>query len=379
MKQSLFPRKDYPSLNKAIYLNQASLGLVGQPAVKAMHAFLDDVARHGNLNMSDSDEVAYFQTLRERGAQLLHCDPSQVAILSGASELLGQLPLLLAPENGRKIVMVSSDFPAITRPWLRYAALHDCSIHFVDDDSAHSLTDLLIEAIDAETAVLAVSQVQFATGTIVDIPRLRQATSAVGATLVVDATQAAGAMRVDTTAWEADVVVSSGYKWLGGHGGVALGVLSKELLEKMPPLPGWMGAPDPFHFEATQLLLADDARRYTQSTMSYISLAGLTAALEERLAFDEAVIEMHACQLASHLLEKVEPLGWCPFRPLESQSAAAHIVSLAHPSLSVEAAVAALRANGVVCGSRNGRIRVSIAPYNHEADINEFAAILANI
>ncbi len=68
-------------------------------------------------------------------------------------------------------------------------------------------------------------------------------------------------------------------KWLGGHGGCAVAVLDPRLLSVPPPSPGWMGAPDPFAMDAQQLLLAPDARRYTQSTMSYISMAGLTAAL----------------------------------------------------------------------------------------------------
>jgi selenocysteine lyase/cysteine desulfurase len=62
----------------------------------------------------------------------------------------------------------------------------------------------LIEAIDESTSVVAVSSVQYATGTIVDISRLRQSTVQVGAHLIVDAAQAAGAVRVDAMAWDAD-------------------------------------------------------------------------------------------------------------------------------------------------------------------------------
>jgi hypothetical protein len=54
---SLIQRSDYPTLQESVYLNQASLGLIGNPAVDAMHDLLDRVARHGNLHMSDEDEV----------------------------------------------------------------------------------------------------------------------------------------------------------------------------------------------------------------------------------------------------------------------------------------------------------------------------------
>jgi selenocysteine lyase/cysteine desulfurase len=202
MISSPFDRLDYPSLRQSVYLNQASLGLIGQPAVTAMHTFIDNVARHGSLYMSDRDEVAYCETLRERTSRLLHCDSRQVAIVASASEILGQLPMLLQPRLKSTILAVSSDFPAITRPWLRQAALKNYTVRFVDDQPACDLTDTLIEAIDESTSVVAVSSVQYATGTAVDISRLRQSTVHVGARLVVDATQAAGAMRVDAAAWD---------------------------------------------------------------------------------------------------------------------------------------------------------------------------------
>jgi selenocysteine lyase/cysteine desulfurase len=96
--------------------------LIGQPAVAAMHTFIDNVARHGNLFMSDADEVGYCHKLRERAAKLFHADPSCVAIVASASEMLGQLPLLLRLKPGATVLAVSTDFPAITRPWLRMAA-----------------------------------------------------------------------------------------------------------------------------------------------------------------------------------------------------------------------------------------------------------------
>jgi cysteine desulfurase / selenocysteine lyase len=370
MIPSLFDRLDYPSLGQSVYLNQASLGLIGQPAVTAMHTFIDDVARHGNLYMSDSDEVGYCETLRERAARLFHCDSTQVAIVAGASEILGQLPSLLQPRLNSTILAVSSDFPAITRPWLRLAALKGHRVRFVGDQPTCNLTDTLIEAIDENTAVVAVSSVQYATGTVVDISRLRQGTAQVGARLIVDATQAAGAMRVDAAAWGADAVVASGYKWLGGHGGVALAVMSPLLLEQIPPLPGWMGAADPFGFDATSVSLANDARRYTQSTMSYVSMAGLVVAIEQLLSLGEARIEAHARTLAAMLVSEASKYGWQPFRSVGDPAGSPHILSLGRPRESVQAIVERLRSHNIVCGTRGGRIRISLAPYNDESDVN---------
>src|SRR5207247_10756622 len=119
-----------------------------------------NVASHVNLYMSDSDELAYCETLRERASRLFHCDSTQVAIVASASEILGQLPMLLQPRLKSTILAVSSDFPAITRPWLRQAALKDHTVRFVDDRPTCDLTATLIEAIDKSTWVVAVSRVQ---------------------------------------------------------------------------------------------------------------------------------------------------------------------------------------------------------------------------
>jgi len=218
--------------------------------------------------------------------------------------------------------------------------------------------------------VVAVSSVQYATGTVVDISRLRQSTVQVGARLIVDATQAAGAVRVDAGAWDADAVVTSGYKWLGGHGGVALAIMSPRLLEQIPPLPGWMGASNPFGFDATSVSLANDARRYTQSTMSYASMAGLVVAVEKLLSVGEARIEAHARSLAVKLISNASKYGWQSFRGVGDPAGSPHIISLGRASESVQAIVERLHSHNLVCGTRGGRIRISLAPYNDESDVN---------
>ena len=370
MITSLFDRQDYPTLSENCYLNQASLGLIGRPAVHAMHQFIDDYARHGNCHMSDNDEVAYLDSLRSVGAKLFACPASHVAIVAGASDILAQLPAMIRPPAGSTIVAVASDFPAITRPWLRQQNLHKCQIHFVEDSPSKDLTDALIEAIDEDTSVVAISSVQFATGTTVDINRISKSVSEVGARLIVDATQELGARSVDVGNWNADAVVCSGYKWLGGHGGAALAAMSPRLLSDAPPMSGWMGAPNPFNFDAKSLLLANDARRYTQSTMSYVSITCLTTAIEQLLSRGIQNIENHADKLAILLTERAAELGWVPYRLPGESAACSHIVSLSHADKPIEETIKALASRKIICGARGGRIRVSIAPYNDENDID---------
>jgi selenocysteine lyase/cysteine desulfurase len=377
MVSSLIDRREYPTLRECVYLNQASLGLIADPAVEAMRDLLDRVVRHGNLHMSDEDEAGFLDTLRGRAARLLSVRDVDIAIVSGASELLGQAPLLLAPRQGSKVILVSTDFPAITRPWLRLQERGECHVEFVEDHPESDLTAELVARIDARTSVVAVGWVQYATGTTVDVPRLRAATEEAGVRLVLDATQGVGAMRCDGGAWRADLLVSSGYKWLGGPGGVAIGALAPDVVDQIPPLPGWMGAPSPFAFEATQIGLAQGARRFTQSTMSYLSVAGLTTAIDQLLAIGLDPVEQHTTRLRDLLLDAIEDRGWLPFRRRSDPAAASHIVSLGRPGTDSADVQMKLSKAGIVCGLRGDRLRVSLAPYTDEDDIAALVAALA--
>jgi selenocysteine lyase/cysteine desulfurase len=379
MTSSLSDRSQYPCLHGSVYLNQASLGLIGQPAVAAMHSFLENVARHGNLNMSDSDEINYGHGLRVVAGRLFHNDPLRIAVLGGASELLGQFPLLLRLKPNATILVVSSDFPAITRPWIRHSYFGQIRVRFVDDLPDRDLTDTIIDAIDETTGVIAVSSVQYATGTLVDVRRLARSAQKLGAFLIVDATQAAGAMRVDTSTLEADAVVTSGYKWLGGHGGVALAAVSEAFLKQLPILPGWMGASDPFDFDAKLVSFASDARRFTQSTMSYVSIAGLTASIEQLLSLGEDRIEAHARQLAAMLVDGAREYGWEPFRDIHGGAASPHIISLGHRRKSARETVEKLRDQRIICSARGERIRVSLAPYNDASDVMKLFQALSEL
>jgi cysteine desulfurase / selenocysteine lyase len=377
MSSSISDRSQYPCLFDSVYLNQASLGLIGQSAVAAMHNFLENVARHGNLHMSDSDEINYCHALREVAGRLFHDDPSRIAILASASELLGQFPLLFRLKPNAAILAVSSDFPAITRPWVRQSYFEQIRLRFVDDRPDCDLTDAIIDAIDETTDVIAVSSVQYATGTLVDVGRLARSAQKVGAFLIVDATQAAGAMRVDTSTLAADAIVTSGYKWLGGHGGVGLAAVSESLLKQLPILPGWMAASDPFEFDAKSLSFASDARRFTQSTMSYVSIAGLTVSIEQLLSLGEDRIEAHARQLAAMLVDGAREYGWKPFHDVHGVSASPHIISLAHSRQSARETVEKLRDQRIICSARGERIRVSFAPYNDAGDVMKLLQALA--
>ena len=182
------------------------------------------------------------------------------------------------------------------------------------------------------------------------------------------------------SAWGADALVCSGYKWLSAPGGVALLAVTEDLATAIPPIVGWKGAATPFEFTPQELSLAADARRFELSTMSYSAALGLLASIELLSGVGLDSVREHADGLASRLVEQVAPLGWTPFRALGERSASAHIVSLRHPSAPVDEVQAALAdEHRIITSSRVGGIRVSLHLYNSEDDVRALAEALGSI
>jgi len=376
---TLIDRREYAGLANCTYLNQASLGLLPRVTVEASTRFLVDVAQHGNLRLSDQAEAEIFDSLRSAAAELLGAPLASVAVIGGASEGLGQIAALLADPDG-EVILVSSDFPSVTYPWLAAHERSGMRIRWVSDVASQDLTEALVDAISERTTAVCVSAVQFSTGTQVDVAVLVARARSVGARVIVDVTQMAGALPVTMSAWGADALVCSGYKWLSAPGGVALLAVTDDLATAIPPLVGWKGSATPFDFTPTELSLAEGARRFELSTMSYSAASGLLASINLLSAVGLDSMRAHADRLAKNLAERTAPLGWTPYRPLSDESSCGHIVSLRHPTVVADEVRSVLEEKyGIITSSRVGGIRVSLHLYNSEDDVRALSEALESI
>ena len=374
----LIDRREYAALAECTYLNQASLGLIPRSSLAASVRFLNDVAQYGNLRLSDEAEAKVLDTLRTAAAGLLGAPVASIAVVGGASEGLGQLAAILSGPTG-EVILVPSDFPSVTYPWLAARERSGMRIRWVPDVAAEDLTLSLADAISERTTVVCVSAVQYATGSQIDVAEVAAAARRVGARTVVDVTQMAGAGPVSMTGWDADALVCSGYKWLSAPGGVALLAVTRDIAAAIPPVIGWKGGAAPFDFRPQELSLATGARRFELSTMSYSAAAGLFTSIRLLTAIGPTSIHQHARQLAAALVEQVAPLGWAPYRPLADRSASPHIISLRHPAAAAGQVQAALAGeHNIHTSSRGAGIRVSLHAYNCGDDIQALSQALAS-
>ncbi|HMN64262.1 MAG: kynureninase [Burkholderiaceae bacterium] len=147
--------------------------------------------------------------------------------------------------------------------------------------------DQLPAAIDESVAVVMLTQVDYRTGSRLDMNEVTAAAHRAGALMLWDLAHSAGAFPVDLNAARADFAVGCGYKYLnGGPGAPAfLFVAQRHQAAFSQPLSGWMGHAAPFAFE-TGYRPADGVARYLCGTPPVLSMVALDAGLDTLLAAD---------------------------------------------------------------------------------------------
>ena len=124
--------------------------------------------------------------------------------------------------------------------------------------------------------MVAVSHVLWTTGLVLPLPEIAAAAHAVGATVLADGAQSAGAIPLDMAATGADFYAASGQKWLlGPQGAGALWVHPRQYDRLRPATPSYFTYADG-HVGP----LRAGTARYDAGSMDTTVLAGFSAALE---------------------------------------------------------------------------------------------------
>ncbi len=320
------------------YLDTATYGLPPVPALAALTAATTAWAT-GTYDPRSCDEAV--ERARGAFARLHGAEPSAVAIGHQVSPMVGTIAGSLP--RGARVLAAEGDFTSLLFPFLAAG----CRVRTV-------ALEELVDAIDGETDLVAVSAVQSADGRLVDLGALADVAAAHGVLSLVDATQASGWLPLDTRRFSA--VVAGGYKWLGHPRGTAFMTIAPELHERLVPLAaGWYAGGSPWDScYGTPLRLANDARRFDVSP-AWLSWHAAAAALErfERIGIPR--IHTHDVALANRLRSG---LGLAT-----SDSA---IVALPAGA----SAASRLAAAGIRASVRAGRVRLSCHLYNSAQDID---------
>lgn len=322
------------------WLNTATYGLPPEPAWTALQEALAEW-RVGRTSWEVWGESV--NRARTAFAGLVGVPVGDVAVGAAVSQMLA--PVAAALPAGATVVVPEVEFTSNLFPWL------------VQEDRGVTVravpADELVDAIDADTDLVAFSLVQSADGSVAAYDEIVAAARAHDALVVVDATQACGWLPFDGS--RADVVAVGGYKWLMNPRGTAYTYLAPALRDRLrPDAAGWYAGRDPHaSYYGPPLRLADDARRFDISP-AWFSWVGAAPALELVAEIGVPAIRAHDVALANRFLTG---LGQPP-----GDSA---IVSVDVPDAQQRLAAAGIRA-----AVRAGRVRASFHIYSTEADVD---------
>jgi kynureninase len=240
----------------------------------------------------------------------------------------------------------------------------------------------VIDAIDGQTAVVMLTQVNYRTGRLHDMAAITAAAHRAGALVLWDLAHSAGALPIALDAVGADFAVGCGYKYLnGGPGAPAfLYVARRHQAAIRPPLSGWMGHAAPFDFDL-DYRPATGIARHLCGTPQILGLAALEVGVDLMLEADLAALRAKSVALGASFVALVEQR--CPgLFTLASPSDPAlrgSQISLRHAQ--GYAIVQALIARGVIPDFRAPDIlRFGFAPlYLRHVDIWDAVEQLADI
>jgi len=341
-------RRHFPFLSEVAYLDTAAAGLTPPGVGSAVAHYLDVVKGRGILGRPQWRERG--QQLRNRLAPALCVSPVDISFFSNTAEGINLVAHSLPWRAGDQVVLAADEFPTMLEAW-HVAAARGAHVIPVPIASELLREDLLLNALSAQTRVLAVSHVHWGTGTCLDLDRLGRRCQELGTLLVVDGTQALGAVPVDLS--RVDIYSAATFKWVLASFGFAILATSQRARDQFQPaFRGAMNTPPHLNY----------------SHPNYAGIYALDAALEFLDSCGWAAIYDKVRALTTHLGAGLRDLG---YEPRASQARTAGIVSF-ETSADLETLNAQLQRRGLQVTLRGTHVRVSPHFYNDQFEIDRF-------
>ena len=355
----------------------------------AVYATLvSSIANRGHVTAAERRADELVHAARAAMADLLAADPRGIVFGRSMTQLTYDFARTLGKtwQTGENIVVSRLDHDANIRPWVQAAEAVGIEVRWADfDPSNGELTASDIAAVlDGRTRLVAVTGASNLIGTRPPIEEIAALAHDAGALCYVDGVHLTAHVAVDSTPF--DFYVCSPYKFLGPHCGVLAG--KPELLAELRPdklLPATDAVPERFEFGTLPYeLLAG-----TTSAVELIATLGTGADRRARLVSAMAETERHEDRLRerveAHIAELPGVLSHSRAKnrtptlllTFAGQSTSDAYRFLAERNINAPASsFYALEASRRLGLGDTGGLRVGIAPYTDDADIDRLSAAL---
>jgi selenocysteine lyase/cysteine desulfurase len=365
----------FPVTERGVYLNHAAVSAPPTPTLKAIQSQLTDVAENGSRNFRNW--IAVKEHTRKLVAEMLGARPEQIAFMRNTSDGLSTVANGLSWRDGDNLVTFRKEFPANIYPWLRVRDAFGVEIRWCEEREGRIEFAELLRLIDDRTRIVALSQVQFASGFRMDLERIGRAARAHDALLVVDVIQSLGVIPADVVSEFVDVAAAACHKWLLTPEGVGLLYLSERARERIQPtLVGWISVPNPEDYGNFDQGWNQGTLAWETGTGPMALIHGLEASLKLLREVGIQRIETHLEALTDHLCDRLRNTA---YEILSSRRSGekSQIVCIRHSAgLSAMDLYQHLKARDIITAPRGDRLRISPHFYNTFAEIEQLANAL---
>ncbi len=356
-----------------IPLNNAGMSPLNSKAAQAMSSLLSEMMR-ADVNLRNK-WIQQYQAAHATFASLVDCAPQDITFMPNVATALSAIAYALDLKAGDEILTVDQEYGSNAYPW--HAAAQRAGAHVVKAQSRPDFslaTQAIIELLGPRTRALAISMIQFQSGTRLDLEALSLACRNYGTLLIVDTTQALGIVPFSMQASGAHIIAGSMHKWLCGPPGLAYLAIQPACLESLKPQvvgPYSYGElPLAFDPEAT---FHSSAARFQSGTPALLPIIGAAAAAASILDAGVEVLSAQAMVLAHQLYQGLQSQG---HQLLSTETLNNPIVSFI-PRQGLASASQKLAAHGISYALRAGGLRLAPHAFNSSLDIETALKALA--
>ncbi|WP_188007721.1 cysteine desulfurase CsdA [Photobacterium damselae] len=386
----------FPALNDSsnshamVYLDSAATAQKPQVVIDTLTRYYSghNANVHRGSHSLTANATALFEQARTKVQQFLHAQSSKEIIWTrGATEALNLIAQTYGRQNlqeGDEILVSELEHHANIVPWQMIAEQTGAVVKKIPMHSDCTLdVDAYNQLLSHKTKIVAIAHMSNVTGTRNPIEQMIQLAHQYGAVTVIDGAQGIAHEAVDVQTLDADFYVFSGHKIYAPAG---IGVLygKQALLEAMPPWHGGGKMVEKVSFDGTTY--AQLPGKFEAGTPNVAGSLALAAAITWLQSLDREAAEAYVLQLRQKAIDGIKEIEDLRIIGLQPNASLFSFVvdGVHHQDIAtlLDQQGIALRA-GHHCAhpmldalGLSGTLRVSLAMYNTEHDVERFIAAL---
>lgn len=326
----------------------------------------------------DQKYLPKLNEVRTRVATYLGAEPSEIAYFQNCGSALSQLAFAMNFMERDTIVTLDQEYASNFYPWSEAAAQSGAKLKVVKSGPMLEVNlDALLSEIKPGVKCVALSWVQFQTGTILDLKAIGERCQKVGAKFVVDGIQGIGQLPICFRDLPVDALVGGSHKWLGSLNGQAFMAIKSEWVKTLKPISVGAGTFNRFSNCADESAkIETSARRFEAGGLSFISLFALGEALALQMEVGVETIAAEISRLTQILRNELKPFESRGLALSTPFSQVGGITSFQLPIIAEAKFLARCQSEQVAVTKRGSFIRTSIHAFNTETEINRVLELL---